>query len=48
MIQEWEKELETILSEFHIQASLQPGQLMVVGCSTSEVIGEKIGTSGTG
>ncbi|MEH7252713.1 TIGR01440 family protein [Neobacillus niacini] len=47
MIQEWEKELETILTEFQMQASLQPGQLMVVGCSTSEVIGERIGTSGT-
>ncbi|WP_090762665.1 TIGR01440 family protein [Bacillus sp. OK048] len=47
MIQEWEKELETILSDFQMQASLQPGQLMVVGCSTSEVIGERIGTAGT-
>lgn len=47
MIQEWEKELETILSEFKVQASLKPGQLVIVGCSTSEVIGEKIGTSGT-
>ncbi|MEH7011220.1 TIGR01440 family protein [Neobacillus niacini] len=47
MIQVWEKELETILSEFQTQASLKPGQLVVVGCSTSEVIGEKIGTSGT-
>lgn len=47
MIQEWEKELETILTEFQQQASLKTGQLMVVGCSTSEVIGEKIGTSGT-
>lgn len=47
MIQEWEKELETILTEFQSQASLVPGQLVVVGCSTSEVIGERIGTSGT-
>jgi uncharacterized protein (TIGR01440 family) len=47
MIQVWEKELETILTEFQTQASLVPGQLVVVGCSTSEVIGEKIGTSGT-
>ena len=47
MIQVWEKELENILSEFQTQASLQPGQLLVVGCSTSEVIGEKIGTAGT-
>ena len=47
MIQVWEKELETILSEFQSQASLKPGQLVVVGCSTSEVVGEKIGTAGT-
>lgn len=47
MIQVWEKELETILFEFQSQASLKPGQLLVVGCSTSEVIGEKIGTAGT-
>ncbi len=47
MIQVWEKELEKILFEFQQQASLQPGQLVVVGCSTSEVMGEKIGTSGT-
>ncbi|MEH7272122.1 TIGR01440 family protein [Neobacillus vireti] len=47
MIQEWEKELESILSEFQAQASLKRGQLFVVGCSTSEVMGEKIGTSGT-
>ncbi|WP_310196874.1 TIGR01440 family protein [Neobacillus niacini] len=47
MIQKWEKELEMILAEFQMQASLKPRQLMVVGCSTSEVVGEKIGTSGT-
>jgi uncharacterized protein (TIGR01440 family) len=47
MIQESEKELEAILTEFKEQADLRPGQLLVVGCSTSEVIGERIGTSGT-
>lgn len=47
MIQSWEKELEFILSEFAVQASLNPGQLVVIGCSTSEVIGKKIGTAGT-
>jgi uncharacterized protein (TIGR01440 family) len=47
MIQEWEKELESILTEFKDQAQLKPGQWLVVGCSTSEVIGEKIGTAGT-
>nr|WP_263324159.1 TIGR01440 family protein [Neobacillus sp. Marseille-Q6967] len=47
MIQEWEQQLEAILTEFNKQVSLHKGQLMVVGCSTSEVIGEKIGTAGT-
>ncbi|MBI0578123.1 TIGR01440 family protein [Neobacillus cucumis] len=47
MIKQLEQELETILSEFNDQADLKPGQLLVVGCSTSEVMGEKIGTSGT-
>ncbi|MEH7415894.1 TIGR01440 family protein [Neobacillus drentensis] len=47
MIQDWEKELEAILADFREQAALKPGQLFVVGCSTSEVIGERIGTSGT-
>ncbi|MEH7082316.1 TIGR01440 family protein [Neobacillus drentensis] len=47
MIQECEKELEAILTEFKEQADLRPGQLLVIGCSTSEVIGERIGTSGT-
>ncbi len=28
-------------------ASLKEGKLVVIGCSTSEIIGEKIGTSGT-
>jgi uncharacterized protein (TIGR01440 family) len=47
MIQKFEQELEAILTEFKEQASFKPGQLLVVGCSTSEVIGERIGTSGT-
>ncbi|MEY2194176.1 TIGR01440 family protein [Neobacillus sp. BF23-41] len=47
MIQTCEQELEAILTEFKEQGALRQGQLLVVGCSTSEVIGEKIGTSGT-
>ncbi|WP_342043033.1 TIGR01440 family protein [Bacillus sp. OTU2372] len=47
MIRDWEIELEAILVDFQEQAALKPGQLLVVGCSTSEVIGERIGTSGT-
>ncbi|WML42265.1 TIGR01440 family protein [Neobacillus sp. OS1-2] len=47
MIQDWEKEIEAILADFKEAAELKPGQLLVVGCSTSEVVGERIGTSGT-
>lgn len=47
MIQEWEKQLEAIITEFKEQVSFKPGQLLVIGCSTSEVVGERIGTSGT-
>jgi uncharacterized protein (TIGR01440 family) len=47
MIEEWESQLAAILTEFQEQVSLKKGQLLVVGCSTSEVIGEKIGTAGT-
>lgn len=47
MIEQWEKELEAILADFQAQVSLTAGQLLVVGCSTSEVIGERIGTAGS-
>ena len=47
MISEWEKELKVILTEFQDQATLKPGQVLVIGCSTSEVMGERIGTAGT-
>lgn len=46
-IQQWEKEFQTILSEFKQQVEFKPGHLAVIGCSTSEVIGKKIGTAGT-
>ncbi len=41
------EQLQISLSDFQEQASLQSGQIIVVGCSTSEVLGERIGTSGT-
>jgi uncharacterized protein (TIGR01440 family) len=46
--------VETIKSEFNVilddlqeQAQLTEGELLIIGCSTSEVVGKKIGTSGT-
>lgn len=41
------EQLQTALFEFQEQATLRNGNLFVVGCSTSEVLGERIGTSGT-
>ncbi|CAG9620127.1 hypothetical protein BACCIP111883_00895 [Sutcliffiella rhizosphaerae] len=43
----WKEELQQILTDLQAQANLQKGQLLVIGCSTSEVVGERIGTSGT-
>lgn len=43
----WRNQLNTVLTDLKQQASLSKNQILVIGCSTSEVIGEKIGTSGT-
>ncbi|WP_243291976.1 TIGR01440 family protein [Bacillus sp. FJAT-47783] len=45
-LQDWKEELSSILQEFKQQVSFRQGQLFVIGCSTSEVIGERIGTAG--
>lgn len=46
-IKEWEQQLNTILTEFNEAVALKKNQLFLVGCSTSEVMGAKIGTAGT-
>ncbi|WP_147534988.1 TIGR01440 family protein [Bacillus marasmi] len=46
-VQTWETELDTILSSYFNQVELKSGNLIVVGCSTSEVIGQRIGTAGS-
>ena len=46
-IRKWGEQLRTLLNEFQDAASLHENQLMVVGCSTSEVAGKRIGTEGT-
>ncbi|WP_035324259.1 TIGR01440 family protein [Peribacillus kribbensis] len=43
----WQSQLKEALEDFQKQASLTAGKLMVVGCSTSEVVGRRIGTAGT-
>lgn len=40
------QQLRQLFSELEQQVSFQKGQLFVIGCSTSEIIGEKIGTAG--
>ncbi|WP_203363495.1 TIGR01440 family protein [Bacillus sp. REN10] len=47
LLEQWEQDLHQLLQEFQQQANLHPGQVVVVGCSTSEIAGEKIGTAGT-
>lgn len=42
-----EQELEQIVSDWLEKNVLHQGDLFVIGCSTSEVVGEKIGTAGS-
>lgn len=46
-LQKWQQQLQTILAEFQAITSLNHKHLFVIGCSTSEVIGKRIGTDGT-
>ncbi len=46
-VDNWRKQLQRILTEFQEIAQLHSKHLFVVGCSTSEVIGKRIGTEGT-
>ncbi|UOE55345.1 TIGR01440 family protein [Cytobacillus oceanisediminis] len=47
LIEQWKKELDTIIREFCEQVPLSEKHILVVGCSTSEVAGKRIGTAGT-
>ncbi|SFL87739.1 TIGR01440 family protein [Paenibacillus sp. 1_12] len=42
-----QKQVEQVLRELVLAGNIQTGQLLVVGASTSEVLGHHIGTSGT-
>ena len=44
MIEQIKKEARTALEELLKVANLEKGDIIVVGCSTSEVMGEKVGT----
>lgn len=41
-----QKQLSQLLSEMEQQVEFLPKQLFVIGCSTSEIMGSKIGTAG--
>lgn len=41
------QQITTAFSELTAQSNFEKGDILVVGCSTSEVLGEKIGTSGS-
>ena len=42
----WQLQLEQCLSEMEEQVRYEPNQLFVIGCSTSEIAGHRIGTKG--
>ncbi|MBU8881049.1 TIGR01440 family protein [Bacillus sp. FJAT-29790] len=46
-VEAWEKQLNSIMNEFTEQVFLTDKHILVIGCSTSEVAGKKIGTAGT-
>lgn len=46
-LEEIQSETARLLEELHSVFPLNENRLLVIGCSTSEVMGERIGTSGT-
>lgn len=42
----WKLQLEELLAEMAEQTKFEKGGLFVIGCSTSEIAGKRIGTSG--
>jgi uncharacterized protein (TIGR01440 family) len=46
-LDDWQKDLVHLVEDFCAQANVNKDDIVVIGCSTSEVIGEKIGTAGS-
>lgn len=46
-VEQWREEMRTLLRECSENLSIAQGKVLVIGCSTSEIAGKKIGTSGT-
>jgi len=47
MINSIKRDLSAALAELYAASKLEAGAILVVGCSTSEVIGQRIGTAGS-
>lgn len=47
VLQEIQKQVDDMAREMLAASDLKAGQILVVGCSTSEVIGKQIGTAGS-
>ena len=45
MINNLSKQARSVMEELKEKAKLKPGDIVVVGCSTSEIIGSKIGSN---
>ena len=45
MVKELSSQAKSVMEELIEKAKLKPGDIVVVGCSTSEIIGSKIGTN---
>ena len=45
MTNELYMQTKELMEEFYEKANLKAGNIVVVGCSTSEIIGSKIGTN---
>ena len=43
MYEEITRQAQTVVTELLEQAKMKPGQLLVIGCSSSEMVGERIG-----
>ncbi|TQS72154.1 TIGR01440 family protein [Ornithinibacillus gellani] len=47
ILKQVEKDMNSLIDAWVADYELQPGQLFVIGCSTSEVAGKQIGTAGS-
>jgi uncharacterized protein (TIGR01440 family) len=48
MLEAIQKDLRSALEELFTKAKVEEGGILVTGCSTSEVVGKRIGTAGSG